>query len=199
MPSSSRTAQCGIAEARGRLRTARAYLEVADLVLSEADRDEYLNVSAGLAVLAGIAAADAICCARLRGRHRGDNHRDAADLPQPTTASWSSPQAKQETLIAGPRAWSTGLLRRQNGNPAPRQPAAASQLRDRSPYEIARGRPGLVLGYALRAHAGRMNSPSDSTVTPCGPMMCPLAQVLMPSLRSIQASARSFPSGVGWR
>jgi hypothetical protein len=80
MASSSRTAQCGIAEARTRLRTARAYLEVAGLVLEECDRDEYLNVSAGLAVLAGIAASDTICCARLRVRHRGDNHRGAADL-----------------------------------------------------------------------------------------------------------------------
>jgi|SRR5580698_6805827 hypothetical protein len=80
MPSSSRTAQCGMAEARTRLRTARAYLEVAGLVLDECDRDEYLNVSAGLAVLAGIAASDTICCARLRARHRGDDHRGAADL-----------------------------------------------------------------------------------------------------------------------
>src|SRR5258707_1542105 len=45
MPSSSRTAQCGTAEARSRLRTASAYLEVAALVLDERDRDEYLNVS----------------------------------------------------------------------------------------------------------------------------------------------------------
>jgi hypothetical protein len=80
MPSPSRTAQCGAADARSRLRTARAYLEVAALVLDERDRDEYLNVSAGLAVLAGIAASDSICCARLRSRHRGDNHRGAADL-----------------------------------------------------------------------------------------------------------------------
>ena len=72
--SPSRTAQCGTTEARSRLRTARAYLEVADLVLGERDRDEYLNVSAVLA------ASDSICCARLRSRHRGDDHRGAADL-----------------------------------------------------------------------------------------------------------------------
>jgi hypothetical protein len=78
--SSSRTAPCGAAEAQSRLRTARAYLEVAALVLDERDRDEYLNVSAGLAVLAGIAASDSICCVRLRSRHRGDDHRGAADL-----------------------------------------------------------------------------------------------------------------------
>lgn len=80
MPSSARTVKCGIAEARSRLRTASAYLEVAALVLDERDRDEYLNVSAGLAVLAGIAGFDSICCARLHLRHRGDDHRGAADL-----------------------------------------------------------------------------------------------------------------------
>jgi len=53
VPSSSRTAPCGAVEARSRLRTARAYLEVSGLVLNERDRDEHLNVSAGLAVLAG--------------------------------------------------------------------------------------------------------------------------------------------------
>ena len=80
MPPPSRTAPCGTADAQSRLRTARAYLEVAGLVLSERDRDEHLNVSAGLAVLAGIAASDSICCVRLRSRHRGDDHRGAADL-----------------------------------------------------------------------------------------------------------------------
>src|ERR1022692_247568 len=56
VPSSSRAAACTAADARTRLKTARAYLEVADLVLGEKERDEYLNVAAGLAVLAGIAA-----------------------------------------------------------------------------------------------------------------------------------------------
>jgi len=40
-------------------------LDVAELVLDETDRNEYLNVCAGLAVLSGIAASDAICCTRL--------------------------------------------------------------------------------------------------------------------------------------
>ncbi|MBI1376749.1 MAG: hypothetical protein GC157_04600 [Frankiales bacterium] len=38
------------------------------------------GVAAGLAVLAGIAASDAICAARLGEIHRGDDHRAAADL-----------------------------------------------------------------------------------------------------------------------
>lgn len=89
MAQSSRAVSCTPADGRGRTRTARAYLEVADLVLGERDRDEYLNVAAGLAVLAGIAASDAICCARIRLRHRGDNHRGAADLLRQATPDGS--------------------------------------------------------------------------------------------------------------
>jgi hypothetical protein len=70
VPSSSRTSACTAADARTRLKTAR---------------DEYLNVAAGLAVLAGIAASDSICCARLKVRHRGDDHRGAADLLRTAT------------------------------------------------------------------------------------------------------------------
>jgi hypothetical protein len=81
----TRTAACGTAEARTRLRTAMAYLEVAELVLDERGRDEYLSVSAGLAVLSGIAASDAICCRRLGRRHRGDDHRGAAELLRQAT------------------------------------------------------------------------------------------------------------------
>ena len=80
MANTLRTTPCGKQEARARLATARAYLEVASVVLDEQSRDEFLNVAAGLAVLAGIAASDAICCVRLRSRHRGDDHRKAADL-----------------------------------------------------------------------------------------------------------------------
>lgn len=85
MPQKSRTAPCGAAEGRARFRTARAYLEVAKSVLDERDRDEYLNVAAGLAVLSGIAASDAICCIRLGCRPRGDDHRSAAELLRTAT------------------------------------------------------------------------------------------------------------------
>jgi hypothetical protein len=85
VPASPRTAPCVADDARSRLRTARAYLDVARLVLDENNPDEYLNVAAGLAVLAGIAASDSICCAWLRKRHRGDDHRGAADLLRTAT------------------------------------------------------------------------------------------------------------------
>ncbi len=81
----NRTAPCGPQEARSRWAAARAYLDVAELVLDEPEQDEYSSVATGLAVLAGIAASDAICCQRLRGRHRGDDHRGAADLLRTAT------------------------------------------------------------------------------------------------------------------
>lgn len=128
--SPSRTAQCGTADAQSRLRTARAYLEVAALVLGERDRDEYLNVSAGLAVLAGIAASDSICCARLRSRHRGDDHRGAAELLRRATPDGSElavtllrlldlkDEAHYGVMVVAPRKardahkWATRLVER---------------------------------------------------------------------------------------
>lgn len=80
MPKSIRTAQCSGAEARVRLKTAQAYLEVARAVLDERSASEYRNVSACAAILAGIAAADAICGLRLGRLHRGDDHHGAVEL-----------------------------------------------------------------------------------------------------------------------
>src|ERR1700690_1142442 len=85
MPQRSRVSPCGAAEGRTRLRTPQADPEGAGSGLGERDRDEYLNVAAGLAVLAGIAASDAICCVRLGQRHRGDDHRGAAELLRSAT------------------------------------------------------------------------------------------------------------------
>lgn len=50
---------------------------VVDLVVTD---DTIPAVAGALAVLAGIAASDAACCAVLGRRHRGQNHRDAAKL-----------------------------------------------------------------------------------------------------------------------
>jgi hypothetical protein len=85
MSGSTRTSPCTSAEARSRLATALAYLETAELVLSERERAEFLSVSAGAAVLAGIGASDAICCVRLGRRHRGEDHRGAASLLEQAT------------------------------------------------------------------------------------------------------------------
>jgi hypothetical protein len=57
-----------------------AYMETADLVIDQSAQSEFANVAAGLSVLAGIAASDAICCVRLGKRYRGEDHRGAAAL-----------------------------------------------------------------------------------------------------------------------
>ena len=85
MAKPSRRAVCGRPEARARAREAVAYLEVATLALGERSRDEFLSVAAGDAVLAGIAASDAICCARLGCRYRGEDHRGATELLKTAT------------------------------------------------------------------------------------------------------------------
>ena len=66
------------AEARARRRIAEKYLEVADLVSLEGGATT--NVCVGLAVLAGIAAGDAICLMADGQRYSGSNHNDAARL-----------------------------------------------------------------------------------------------------------------------
>jgi len=79
---------CSRADAQGRFRRAEAFLYVADLVLGEGvggevDGDDGINlpgVSAALAVLAGIAAADAACCHRLATHSRGQDHKQAVAL-----------------------------------------------------------------------------------------------------------------------
>jgi len=62
----------------GRRRIAQKYLEVAELIASE--DGAAINVTFGLAVLAGIAAADAICISATGERYAGQDHAAAADL-----------------------------------------------------------------------------------------------------------------------
>jgi hypothetical protein len=81
----SQTQPSTLRDARHRLRMARAYVDAAELVLVD-DRLEFSTVAAGLAVLAGIAAADAICSRGRKMIHRGDDHRAAADLLASTSA-----------------------------------------------------------------------------------------------------------------
>ncbi len=72
----ARTQACNVAKARKRLADARAYLETAAVISSD-DSGALGGVRAALAVLAGIAAADAATCATLRLRSRSENHKDA--------------------------------------------------------------------------------------------------------------------------
>lgn len=75
-----RTQTCDRSQARTRLSQARAFLEVAELVGTEQDEIATPDVASALAVLAGIAACDAACCATLGRRSRGQDHRQALEL-----------------------------------------------------------------------------------------------------------------------
>lgn len=74
------TEACNRADARVRARQARAFLDTGELVADIDDELATPNVAAALAVLAGIAASDAICCAVHDERPRGQDHRTAVDL-----------------------------------------------------------------------------------------------------------------------
>lgn len=77
---SSRTAACGRPEALTRLAHAEKFLEVANLASAEDTVPASSSVAAALAVLAGIAASDAACCAALGRRSRGQDHKQAVVL-----------------------------------------------------------------------------------------------------------------------
>lgn len=76
--SKTRTENCTRADARARIGHAKLYLAVAETVLS-AETGSEATVATGNAALAAIAAADAICCATVGMRARGQDHAEAAD------------------------------------------------------------------------------------------------------------------------
>lgn len=83
MTSRSRRRSCTGADARTRAAHDQAYLETANLIRTEADKPDEVNfnhVAAGNAVLAAIAASDALCCKLLGERSRGQDYRDAVGL-----------------------------------------------------------------------------------------------------------------------
>lgn len=77
-PRRLRTRAGDAGQARSRRIIAGTYLETAELVATE--DGAAVNVSVGLAVLAGIAAGDAICIAGSGERYAGTDHAAAADL-----------------------------------------------------------------------------------------------------------------------
>lgn len=79
-PKKLNTAARDRAWARSRHGRAAKYLEAADLMATE--DGQAINVSIGNAVLAGIAAGDAICATALGEAYTGPDHASAADLLQ---------------------------------------------------------------------------------------------------------------------
>ena len=76
-----RSQRCSPQDARNRRRHAVKFLEVAEIAAGEHEQDpEYASVAVSLAVLAGIAAADAACCKALGERSRSQDHHDAEEF-----------------------------------------------------------------------------------------------------------------------
>jgi hypothetical protein len=76
-----RTTDCDQATRLGRLTKAREFYEAAEVLDALADDDTHLiDPYITNCVLAGIAAADVICCARLGVHAVGDNHVEAVAL-----------------------------------------------------------------------------------------------------------------------
>lgn len=77
----ARTQTCGEPQALQRFARARSFLEVATLTADESDPAlEFGAAAASIAILAGIAAADAACCRALGYRSRSQDHHDAERL-----------------------------------------------------------------------------------------------------------------------
>ena len=136
MPRAARTSSGGPSEAAARLNMARAYLETADLVANER-REGFSNVTAGLAILAGIAASDAICCVRLGRYHRGEDHRRATELLQAATPDGRELAIRLERLVGlkDTAHYGAALVTPTNANLAVRW---ARQLVSRAQEELER-------------------------------------------------------------
>lgn len=78
-PKKHRTSRGGSAEGRRRLSIAEQYLALAAM-LEDDSSEGAINACIGNCVLAGVAAADALCYARLGERYSGPDHDQAADV-----------------------------------------------------------------------------------------------------------------------
>jgi hypothetical protein len=75
-------------------------LDVAELTADVHDPNlEYGSVAASVAILAGIAAADAVCCHVLGRRSRSDNHHDAEGLLREVAAGGRGAAGQLRKLI----------------------------------------------------------------------------------------------------
>jgi hypothetical protein len=100
-------------------------------------REGFSNVTAGLAILAGIAASDAICCVRLGRYHRGDDHWAATELLQTATSDGRDLATRLDRLLGlnDTAHYGATLVAHSNANLAMRW---ARQLVTRAQEELER-------------------------------------------------------------
>ena len=91
--STLRTTAGGRAEGRARRQVAAKYLEAAELAASERG-GAVNNVVVGIAVLAGIAASDAVCLFALGVRYSGTDHAEAVTLLRQVDAELANELSK---------------------------------------------------------------------------------------------------------
>jgi hypothetical protein len=96
----SREEGCGRPDALNRLAQADAFLVAASLVVDDDTDSANPGVAASLAVLAGIAASDAACCARLGKRARGRSHTEAVALLRTVSPHGAAMGRDLERLVA---------------------------------------------------------------------------------------------------
>lgn len=92
-----RTKRCTAATRSGRLAKARQFWEAAENEAALDDANEKSDACVQLWVLAGIAAGDVICCARLGKHAQGESHDDAVGL----LASVSEVASKNLAVLLG--------------------------------------------------------------------------------------------------
>ena len=99
----SRTRGATADQGRYRASIALAYLRAAEHVLDEDSSETNRSVVAGLAVLAGIAASDALCIRHLGYYAKGQDHDDAVDVlletGTPASRKWSQTLKRLIDLI----------------------------------------------------------------------------------------------------
>ena len=98
--SKGRIETCGPGQARTRLEQALAFLEVAEMVGTEEDELATPGTAAALAVLAGIAASDAVCCVALGQRSRTQDHKGAISLLRQVAPDGQAMARDLERLLA---------------------------------------------------------------------------------------------------
>lgn len=118
------TRDCDAAYRRGRLRKAEGFLVAADNVATLDDAGEARDAVVTLHVHAGIAASDAIACARLGAHSSGENHAEAIALLE--TAS--RPDARHLATLLGMKSKAGYSHRPASEADAKRAARAAAQL-----------------------------------------------------------------------
>jgi len=95
----TRTRRCGRPDAERRYRQALAFAALAELDPLSTDGPTR-SAAVSNAVLAGIAAADAICCRTLGRRHTGDDHHQAQALLTQAGELGNRARSHLETLLS---------------------------------------------------------------------------------------------------